>query len=162
MERGDYEQLMVELEECQLKIQSLRLQLEVREDDLFGDTQESDRLHQQLLRSEKGLRNILIESEKSFLVRRNMRVAEPIEIRRRLREFIEKKSEQNSGEDDSEHSAEDESEQSEQKSNMKLAGKLILKKIGEVSSKGTKEVSSKGTKEMSSKGTKLAQVTIPP
>jgi hypothetical protein len=75
IERSNYEQLMDELEDCHLKIQNLRLQFDVREDNLFGRSKDRKSLKDQLESSEKSLIKILVESEKSFLVRRNMGVA---------------------------------------------------------------------------------------
>jgi hypothetical protein len=113
---------MDELEDCQLKFESLRRQFEVRQD-LFGEDQDSS-LRIQLKRVEGSLRSILREYERGFLVRRNLPAMEPIVISEALREFIEnKKSEQNTD------------DESEQKSNMTLARNLIKKLIEERSSK---------------------------
>jgi hypothetical protein len=118
IKRRDYEQLTDELEDCQLRIQSLLIQLEVREDGLFGSGEDSKSLNDQLESIEKDFRKILVESEKSISVNRNMRVVEPIVIGERLCEFIEKKSKQNSGEIETKSEqtpGEDESEQKEQR-----------------------------------------------
>ena len=135
IERRDYEQLMDELEDCQLKIESLRRQSEVR-DDLFRGDQGSNSLSNQLKSSEHDLRVILQSSEHdlrvilreyetSFSARRNMCTNEPMLISGPMLAFIEKKKSEKPEQNDDE---------SEQRSNMALARRLITKLIEEKSS----------------------------
>ena len=119
MERGDYEQLMDELEDCQLKIESLRRQSQARKD-LFGRDPRSTKLMERLRCDKDRLRSILREYETGLSTRRNKRIDESILVSPALRAFIEKKK---SGEIEQ---SDDENEQTE---NMALAPSLILEII---------------------------------
>jgi hypothetical protein len=128
IERRDYEQLMNELEDCQLSIESLRRQFEVR-DRLLGK-EDTESLKKQLKSVEIRFREILREYEAGFSARRNLRINDPVEIKinGRLWALIKKKKSEESEQNDDEE---------KQLSNMKLVRELISNLIEEKSPKTT-------------------------